>query len=827
MKIGCHRPALRVPALLSLFLLLALGAGRAHATTVTSVGSGMWTNPTAWSPAQVPTSTDDVVIATGTTKIIATNSVTSIASLTVQTGGMLTHSSNTTTAVGEKFKVILSIANDLTIEAGAQINVDGRGYLNQNGPGFAGGNSGSGHGGVGGIRSGGLGTTYGSITAPTNLGSGGGTYASMKGGGAVILTVGGSSTINGLISASATNSNPGADLYDAPSGGSVFLITGSLTGSGTMRANGGAANNLSSGGGGRIAVILTNSMDFSTVKLETFAGTKMNGSFGGGGAGGTIYLQHTNHLPDQGQLVVNYNNNVPGTDPRTTTLQNGMAASSNMFSEIILTNGGVYALDTNDTLTLPSITTIQGDPTNKTDGIYLQGGTLNVPSPFSMSSNYFIGVSAPNATFTPVPSLTVRTNELLVINAPFTLNCPLTIASGGIVTHVTNATTEAYKVDLTVNGNLDIQAGGQVNVDGNGYVNAYGPGKFVSGSAGGGHGGLGGKRNSTDMGGTTYGSIVAPTNLGSGGGYGGANGGGAVRLNVTGTTTVNGVISANSKNVLYSGSGGSVFLTTGTLEGNGIIRASSPSGAWAMGGAGRVAVILTNGTDFGSVSIQACSGLGSAGTFMYGGAGTVYLRTMTQDANGGTLWINATNMVNAHATVITSNVTGTVVGTLVITNGAVLHIESNQTLTVNGSWLNRSRPINVSITNWTVSFTSAPNSTVVFAGVDTTTIAGTNLFFNFTCTNAVKTVEFAAGSSNIVNGLLALGGGATFKSTIDGSPWHLKLAPEGTQLIGIVRVRDSHAGSGQPLIPARKSTDLGNNINWLFFKSSGALILVR
>jgi hypothetical protein len=156
------------------------------------------------------------------------------------------------------------------------------------------------------------------------------------------------------------------------------------------------------------------------------------------------------------------------------------------------------------------------------------------------------------------------------------------------------------------------------------------------------------------------------------------------------------------------------------------------------------------------------------------------------------------------------------VGTVVITNKAILELATNQSMTVNGSWSNRSV------------FVARTNSTVTFAGVNTTTITGgTNTFFNFICTNAVKTVEFAAGTTNTVLGLLSLGGEATFKSTIEGSQWYLILAPEGTQQIAIVRVKDSNAGSGQPLMPARKSTDLGNNLNWLFIKSSGAVILVR
>jgi hypothetical protein len=54
-------------------------------------------------------------------------------------------------------------------------------------------------------------------------------------------------------------------------------------------------------------------------------------------------------------------------------------------------------------------------------------------------------------------------------------------------------------------------------------------------------------RNAGTVAGAVYGSITSPTNIGSGGMYAGppsTDGGGAVRLTVTGNTTVNGDISA-------------------------------------------------------------------------------------------------------------------------------------------------------------------------------------------------------------------------------------------------------------------------------------------
>jgi len=140
--------------------------------------------------------------------------------------------------------------------------------------------------------------------------------------------------------------------------------------------------------------------------------------------------------------------------------------------------------------------------------------------------------------------------------------------------------------------NLQVDAGSTISADGQGYAgnSCSGPGAGPGGGPlncnnngnGGSYGGQGGGPNP----GTTYGSALAPTDLGSGGSGGwstwpngpgqGGNGGGAIRLNISGTLTNNGVISANGGNGEDStgsagaGSGGSVYVTTGTLAGSGV-----------------------------------------------------------------------------------------------------------------------------------------------------------------------------------------------------------------------------------------------------------------
>jgi hypothetical protein len=108
------------------------------------------------------------------------------------------------------------------------------------------------------------GTTYGSANAPTDWGSAGGAadgLARAFGGGAIRLSVVGGLTVDGTISA-----NGGAvvsgDLGN-PSGGSVWLNTASLSGFGTITADGGPGGRYGGGGGGGRVAIYTPSQKFA------------------------------------------------------------------------------------------------------------------------------------------------------------------------------------------------------------------------------------------------------------------------------------------------------------------------------------------------------------------------------------------------------------------------------------------------------------------------------------------------------------------------------------------------------------------------------------
>ncbi|OIO61364.1 hypothetical protein AUJ83_05070 [Candidatus Woesearchaeota archaeon CG1_02_33_12] len=248
------------------------------------------------------------------------------------------------------------------------------------------------------------------------------------------------------------------------------------------------------------------------------------------------------------------------------------------------------------------------------------------------------------------------------------------VGSGSTLTHAA-ASTAGLNITAT---NLTIEAGGSINVNYNGYVGGWGSDNGggegggtgstnYNGGGGAGYGGAGGTGEGNYAGGTAYGSLTKPGDLGSGGGggrtgtagtaYKGGDGGGLVFINVTNTLNVSGTISANGNSGAGtstegggSGSGGSVYLTAGTFTGSGTITANGGSGYSVYGGGGaggRIAVYYTTnsfsgitnasfGTGYQNGSLGAvyrCEGIsgvncsGVSGSTSLATNGTIELRT--------------------------------------------------------------------------------------------------------------------------------------------------------------------------------------------------------
>jgi hypothetical protein len=647
---------------------------------------------------------------------------TNVGALTVYSGGTLTHGDNSTTKAFE-----LNLAGtDIDIQSGAVVDADGLGFDYNNGTGKGDQYyNGGGYGGRGGIRlSDAGGPTYGSIKQPTDLGSPSGYSNNCPGGGAVRLTASGTLTVNGTITVD------GSDRLTqcGGSGGSVWLDTDVLSGSGIVAANGAVPNvTFGGGGGGRIAVY------YNTDSSTLISGDKIN-AFGGAtnttdanhrdGGAGTVYLDDKNDTETNGTLVV-ANNDLPDTN---TTDQ--VTTASQTYDRITIKDGAEYLIPNGFSLTLASGGTLTTSGTVRPGITVDSGGTLDFgqaslslngldidssgvistvttltltdsrldhngdfPATVTSVTANSGGTFAP-ATTTGLSLATVNVNSGGALEQGFATALPittLTVASGGSVTHTDNSTAESYKVNISAT-TIDLQAGSSVNVNGLGYDAAQGDGRgdssgcYGTGGSGGSYGGDGGLNNNgtQPVAGDVYGDFTGPESIGSGGGNqcaAGASGAGAVKLVASTSLAVNGSITANgntSTSQAGGGSGGSVWLIAPTVTGNGTVQAKGgdADGDGGAGGGGRIAV-----TGYSSLSndlvFEAFGGDSNRTTLGDGGAGTVF-RKSSSDTNGHLL-VSGAELAYANYTSITGTTT---VDTLTLVAGSDLRIASGASLTV-------------------------------------------------------------------------------------------------------------------------------------------------
>ncbi len=213
----------------------------------------------------------------------------------------------------------------------------------------------------------------------------------------------------------------------------------------------------------------------------------------------------------------------------------------------------------------------------------------------------------------------------------------INLINNAVLTHSGPDDALRNPLDITITGDALIEAGSRINLSGKGYTAGNGPGKGEDASnyaGGAGHGGNGGSSISA-AGGQGYGNVTEPVTLGSGGGnrdnYNGGSGGGALKLTVNGTLTLNGDILANGAYAgTYSGggAGGSVYLTAETITGSGSVSADGGNGGNGAGGGGaggRIAVYY--GTLDATVGMSAFGGSG----YECGGPGTIYLKASGSD----------------------------------------------------------------------------------------------------------------------------------------------------------------------------------------------------
>ncbi len=535
-------------------------------------------------------------------------------------------------------------AASLQVDAGSSINADGQGYiagaLNCSTPGAGpgggpvycnnAGNAGS-YGGLGGGPTTASVSTYGSQFAPVDLGSGGSAGAcgvqgcqnqpAGAGGGAVRLVITGTMTLNGTISANGGNAESSGVYPSGAGSGGSVYVT-----AGTLAGSGTFSANggagVYGGGGGRVAVYYTSAANYSG-----FNASVANGSANGGQNGTVLFANDSQANPDL----------------NITNLFFISAGTTATFNSITVNNGGTLTIGGGSNITV-------------TNGILVTGNSAIV--------------------------LQSQNNAALV--------------SG-----------KWQGAGVTINAaSVQVDAGSSINADGQGYVagalNCSTPGAGPGGGPvycnnagnGGSYAGLGAGPSTASV--STYGSQFAPVDLGSGGSAGACGvqgcqnqpagaGGGAMRLVITGTMTINGVVSANggnaeSSNVYPSGAGagGSVYITVGTLAGSGIFSANGGTGIYG-GGGGRVAVYYTSSTFSGSPVATANGGTSSSTN--PGQPGTVVL--IDNSVPNGRLHIDQSFVINSGTTATYNSIT--VSGKGVLTIGAGSDITVLNTLLVTGT----------------------------------------------------------------------------------------------------------------------------------------------
>lgn len=604
-----------------------------------------WNDRMSWNDAGgvpgVPQANDSVTIPSGKT-VTLTNTTPVYSSLTVagtlstinwttcaradtvliKKNGNVTVKSASTDAATNRVWIACS---GLTIEAGGKIDVNTKGYQGKNGLGWAGLASKSGGGAHGGKASGGTCQTYGSITCPQDMGTGNySPWSSSTGGGAVYLQVAGPAVINGTITA-----NGGKDSYGNgnAAGGSVCLACETVSGSGTISANGGGgeSNNAGvyGGGGGRIAVTYDAAKQAQVACDVAFSvrgglerSSKTIDRYNRCGNCGTLYFtddQFTQRPTLKLAGRVYYG-------PEVTPLA-GLTGTSRTIEDswLVIEPDGAEVNFTGD-LTLSGssakINGIQlaGQHTRVTVGgtLSLSGAQLRLDGGDSVSVGGDVRledgksyVNSGELSFRAAP-----TNSCEISARPLTIGGDFVLGNYGGYIPVCDPTNGA--VVAATSKNFYMATNSDVNVDFCGY--RLGKGKYTPSSynVGSSHGGKGGACNENNIKNirATYDNRKRPCEPGASSVYyaGESSDGGGVVIIRTGRARIDGTISASggtSQNYSGAAAGGSVFLdvhrlmaSQGSISANGGSEKYTGGSCRGCGGGGRIAIwYVSDGTD--------------------------------------------------------------------------------------------------------------------------------------------------------------------------------------------------------------------------------------
>ena len=652
---------------------------------------------------------------------------------------------------GQTGGVIFFRAVTLTVENGGSIDANGLGFGSKKGPGagedsYHLGAGGAGHGGRGGEghdpegASGGGG--YGSVYDPVSLGSGGGNryyddppQCGGAGGGAIRVVVSDLLRVDGYVSANGMDGLAGDRGCGGGSGGSIWIETDVLTGTGNISATGGDGSGTwpsgdaraGGGSGGRIAV----DYDESGFQGDLEAAGGYGFQYGGPG---TIYTQQSGTSGSDELWVDNQEH-----DGESAVLLQGAYAFDILQLEKF---GHLIVVGSDSTLTITD-SILLGDGSARLTA----EGVVEAPSSFTVT-NVILAIKRD---LVGPESIALTDNGAIELYAApgrhggiFTFT-NISVGTGTTLTLLgydggTNDQDDDKEVELRVE-NLTVETNGFLSADGTGYGSQKGPEAghydYDRGAGGAGHGGEGGLGANGASGGGTYGSLYEPRSLGSGGGNrncehdipcGGGAGGGAVHLVVSDTLFLDGFLSANGMEGLAGdrgcggGSGGSLWIETTVLTGAGYIQAMGGNGSGLKdqnhdyqaggGGGGRIAIYAGNIDDDPLAGrIQARGGLGHNN----GITGTVFLNSV--DHSLSTVVAKPVTGIVADG-ILTSVVTVTLFNTdgYTMPNEAVsLEVEHGTGNLINGASIGQQVPISIGLSDTSGKAIAALASTVAEA----------------------------------------------------------------------------------------------------------------
>lgn len=596
------------------------------------------------------------------------------------------------------------VCDALDVASSAQISADGEGhpgasvsgvstYVGASGVSIGEGGT---HTGLGGrmITSDSIEIGVGNAYAPVTPGFGGGsTYGHPGGNGGGIVRIDCTSNIiiNGRISAdgdAAPCDETDLCTGGGGAGGSVYITSsgGSVTGTGTISANGGSSNQGGGGAGGRIAV-LDSSMLTSFSGSVSALGGRQGSAMTIAPAGGTIFTSQADG--SQGTLVI-----VSAGDQYSGITSNSYLSGSDVqldaktLSEIVLSHYASLSvsnlnLTSTTSLThlfnadvhwrdiLPSVTVDTNVPP---EVLFGQSSELRITGDLSVM-NYTINMEAGHMVvegniivgmdgvimISIVDSYVCRTADYQSLSGicnPTDSNSfiearNLTIMSGGELSLISSSEWHEHSLSLDVSDTLVIDRGGIMHADlvflsqdlGNRSALPYahfGVACDAScGGAGGGHAGSGGIGFNSPAPGDYRGVSIAPVGGGGAGGSGiegrGGYGGGGLAITVGKSCIINGALSANGGSAARNsgaggGAGGAISLNVrGALTGSGTISANGGQGSMSNSSS----YLVGGGGSGGRIMLTYCSGSGLVSSVNVTALGGLYMKTFPLPSGQG------------------------------------------------------------------------------------------------------------------------------------------------------------------------------------------------